>query len=118
MEISGDCEWTDSMMPQVSASKPYFARVYPISVIVLRTRSWMLTLPFEVISPATTIETGRQERLAGHAAHGVLREERVEDRVRYLVGYFIRMTLGYRFRGKEVILVNTAHLISSWPVRP
>ncbi len=38
---------------QVSASKPYLARVYPTSRTVLRTRLGMSTYPSVVISPAT-----------------------------------------------------------------
>ena len=40
--------------PHVSASKPNFARVYPISRIRSRTRRGMSTYVVVVISPATT----------------------------------------------------------------
>ena len=53
MAMSGDCEWTEVMTAQVSASNPYFARTYPISLMVWRTMSGISTYPFVVISPAT-----------------------------------------------------------------
>jgi hypothetical protein len=37
MAMSGDCSWIDDSTAQVSESKPYLARVYPMSLIVSRT---------------------------------------------------------------------------------
>jgi hypothetical protein len=51
--MSGDCSWIDTAMPQVSPSNPYFARVYPMSVIVLRTSEGMSMYVDVLISPAT-----------------------------------------------------------------
>ena len=41
------------------------------------------------------------ERLAGHLGERILRENRVEDCVRDLVGNLVGVTLGNRFRGEE-----------------
>src|SRR4029079_15814970 len=52
--MSGDCSSSATTTPHVSASKPYFARVYPISRTRLRTRRGMSTYVSVVISPAET----------------------------------------------------------------
>src|SRR5471032_1979321 len=52
--MSGDCSSNATITPHVSASKPYFARVYPISAIRDRTTRGMSTYVVVVISPATT----------------------------------------------------------------
>jgi hypothetical protein len=41
--MSGDCSSIATMTPHVSASNPYFARVYPICVIRSRTSRGMST---------------------------------------------------------------------------
>ena len=46
-------------------------------------------------------ETGRDQRLARDAAHRVVRERSVEDRVRDLVGDLVGMPFGDRLRGEE-----------------
>ena len=46
-------------------------------------------------------ETGRHERLARDAAVRILGEDRVEDRVRHLVGDLVRVTLRHRFGGER-----------------
>src|SRR4029077_1659744 len=51
-------------------------------------------------------QTGGDERLTGHAAHGVVLQHGVEDRIGNLVSNFVRVTLGNRFRGEEVFLVR------------
>src|SRR6266571_1886679 len=51
--MSGDCSWMDTAIPHVSPSKPYFARVYPISETVLRTIDGMSMYVEVEISPAT-----------------------------------------------------------------
>src|SRR5262245_9940793 len=52
--MSEDCSSIATITPHVSASKPYFARVYPISVIVSRTSCRTSTYVSVEISPATT----------------------------------------------------------------
>src|SRR5712691_5240732 len=52
--MSGDCSSSATITPHVSASKPNFARVYPISRIRSRTTRGMSTYVSVVISPATT----------------------------------------------------------------
>ena len=47
-------------------------------------------------------DAGRDERLAGHAALRVLREDGIEDRIRDLVGDLVRVTFRDRFRREEV----------------
>ena len=48
-------------------------------------------------------ETGREQRLAGHAPVGVLGEDRVEDRIADLIGHLVGMAFGHAFRGERVI---------------
>ena len=45
-------------------------------------------------------ETGGNHGLAGDASHGIVLEDGVENGVRNLVGYFIWVALGDRFRGE------------------
>ena len=54
-------------------------------------------------------ETGRDERLAGDAADGVLREDGVENGVGDLVGDLVGMAFGHRLRGEQITAV-TAHV--------
>ena len=49
-------------------------------------------------------EARRDDGLAGHAAVGVLGEDRVENGVGDLVGDLVRMPLGHRFRSEQVVL--------------
>ena len=53
-------------------------------------------------------ESGREQRLAGHAPRRVFRQDGVEDRVRDLVGNLVRMALGDRF-GREEVAACPAH---------
>src|SRR6266568_2343217 len=52
--MSGDCSSSATTTPHVSASKPNFARVYPISRMRSRTMRGMSTYVVVVISPPTT----------------------------------------------------------------
>ena len=63
-------------------------------------------------------KAGGQERFARHAAHGVLGKKRVKDGIGNLVGYFVRVPLGNRFRGKKIVSAAGAHLVSSRPFGP
>jgi len=47
-------------------------------------------------------QAGGHHGLAGHAAVGVLSQERVQDGVRDLVGDLVGVALGDRFRSEEV----------------
>ena len=51
---------------------------------------------------------GRDQRLAGDAAVGVVGEHRVEDAVRDLVGDLVRVALGDGLRGEEMALSHAA----------
>src|SRR5579859_5132456 len=51
--MSGDCSSIPTSTPQVSQSMPYLARVYPISLMVWRTRPAISTYASVVISPKT-----------------------------------------------------------------
>ena len=51
-------------------------------------------------------QTGGDEGFAGDATHRVVFHDGVEDGVGNLVGYFIGVTLGYRFRGKQELLIG------------
>ena len=53
-------------------------------------------------------QTGREQRLAGDARHGVLREDGVEDRVRDLVGDLVGVSFGHRLRGEEGAVAHGA----------
>ena len=57
-------------------------------------------------------EPGRDERLARHAADGILREDRVENGIGNLVGDLVRVPLGHRLRRKEMTAL-TAHVRSN-----
>ena len=46
-------------------------------------------------------ETGRQQRLAGHPAGGVVSDQGVQDGVADRVGDLVRVTLGHRLRGEK-----------------
>ena len=48
-------------------------------------------------------QAGGDQRFAGHAALGVLRDHCVEDRVGNLVGDLVRVSFGHRFRRKQKI---------------
>ena len=54
-------------------------------------------------------QAGRDERLAGDAADGILREDGVENRIGDLVGDLVGMPFGHRLRGEEITTV-TAHV--------
>ena len=47
-------------------------------------------------------ESGGDERLAGDAAAGVLREQRVQNGIGDLIRHLIRMPFGHRLGGKQV----------------
>ena len=51
-------------------------------------------------------EAGGDERLAGYAALGVVRQYGVKDGVGNLVGYLVRVALGDRLRGKQKSFVG------------
>src|SRR5262249_35011409 len=42
-----------------------------------------------------------------HAAHRILRENRVENRIRNLVGDLVRVTFGHRLRREEITTITT-----------
>ena len=68
--MSGDCSSIATTTPQVSASNPYLARVYPMPFTVSRTRRGMSMYVSVVISPATTtrpvvISVSQATRLIG-----------------------------------------------------
>jgi hypothetical protein len=54
-------------------------------------------------------QAGRDERLAGDAAHRVLREDGVQNRIGDLVGDLVRVPFGHRLRRKQ-ITTFTAHV--------
>ena len=49
-------------------------------------------------------DPGLDQRLAGHAAARVFLENRIQHRVRDLVGDLVRMAFGDRFGRKEVVI--------------
>jgi hypothetical protein len=49
-------------------------------------------------------QAGVGQRLGGHAAARVLREDRVEDRVGDLVRHLVRVAFGDRFRREEIVV--------------
>ena len=49
-------------------------------------------------------DAGRDKHFAGHAARGVLRENRVKNGVGNMVGYFIGMAFGHRFGREQVFM--------------
>ncbi len=51
--------------------------------------------------PCDHDEAGRDQRLAGNAPVGVVREDGVEDGIRDLVGDLVGMTFGHRLRAEE-----------------
>ena len=51
-------------------------------------------------------QAGGDKRFAGNAAHGVVFQDGVEDGVGNLVGNFVGVTLGYRLRGKQELLIG------------
>src|SRR5262249_7102697 len=55
-------------------------------------------------------EAGRDQRFAGNAADGILREDGVENRVRDLIRDLVGMPFGHRLRRKEMTSV-TAHAV-------
>jgi hypothetical protein len=56
-------------------------------------------------------EARRQQRLARHAAPGVLRENRVEHRVGNLVGDLVGVPLSHRLRREQVLIPRHATLL-------
>ena len=56
-------------------------------------------------------EAGRDERFARDAAHRVLREDGVENRIRNLIGDLVGMSFGHRLR-REQMPSLTAHAAS------
>src|SRR5438128_6639684 len=78
--MSGDCSSIATTMPRVSASNPYLARVYPISLTLSRTSRGMSMYFSVVISPATTtspvvISVSQATRLFGSFASAASRTE-------------------------------------------
>src|SRR5215211_7654989 len=95
--MSGDCSSSATITPHVSASKPYFARVYPIAAIRSRTRRGMSTYVDVVISPATTT----RPVVISVSPVRVVGEDRVENGVGDLVGDLVGVPLGDRLRREE-----------------
>ena len=54
-------------------------------------------------------EAGRDERLARHAAGRILREDRIQDAVRNLIGDLVRMSFRHRL-GREQVAAFTTHV--------
>ena len=54
-------------------------------------------------------QAGVDQRLAGHAAGGVVREDRVEDTVGDLVGDLVGVSLGDRLGGEQELILGEAH---------
>ena len=61
-------------------------------------------------------ETGRDQRLAGNPALGILRQNGVEDGVRDLVGDLVGVSLGDGFRGEEELAGG--HRATGYTERP
>ena len=64
------------------------------------------SVAFVVISPAMTTRPVVTQRLAGHPGGRVLGQRGVQDRVRDLVGHLVRVTLGHRLGGEQVLVVG------------
>ena len=82
---------------------PYLARVYPISLMVWRTRPAISTYASVVISPKTSTVPGAESGLAGDPAERVPAQHGVEDRVTDLVGHLVRVPLRDRFGGEQTV---------------
>ena len=54
-------------------------------------------------------EVGCAESFTSHAALGILSQAGVEDRIGDLIGNFVGMPFGNRFRSKNVFCANLAH---------
>src|SRR5262249_31936435 len=50
-------------------------------------------------------QSGSGQRLAGHTAVSIFLQTGIEDGVGNLVGNFVRMSFGYRLRGKQITLL-------------
>src|SRR5262249_13892915 len=50
-----------------------------------------------------------QQRLAGHPARRILSEDRVQHRIRDLIGNLVRMSLGHGLRSEQVPLTRHRH---------
>ena len=51
-------------------------------------------------------QTGGGQGLTGHATHGVIGQAGVEDAIRNLIGDFIGVAFGDRFRGKKITVLR------------
>ena len=110
--MSGDWRLIEEITAQVSASKPYFGAgvadvandsAHDVAVIQDR-RGGDLSGHHR--------QAGGHQRLAGHAAHGVLGKHGIQDGVGNLVGDLVGMAFGNRFGGEQKTALVLAQTIA------
>ena len=90
--ISADCSSIAVITAHVSASNPYFPRVYPISRIVSLTIFWISTYAFVVISPITSTRP-----------------------VVVAVSHATRLIGSFSIRASRIASEIASHILSGWP---